>query len=232
MTKTRLRLGLILLGFLAAGLLPDPTRAQTPIDLELIMAVDVSGSVDGEEYALQMGGIASAFRDPEVLHVIETATRRGIAASVILWSSSEWQTIAVDWRWIRTRADAFAFAAAVERAPRESAGNTAIASAIDFAVRHFGRSGFEGARRVIDVSGDGISNDGPDTEPARDRAVVLGITINGLVIVENNLPARRFYRHSVIGGPGAVAMDARGFADFARVFRLKLLKEISGPGIS
>ncbi len=226
------RLGFLLFGWVLACSDPTIARAQTRIDLELIMAVDVSGSVDGEEYAMQMGGIAGAFRDPGILRAIETATPRGIAASVILWSSSEWQTVAVDWRLIRNRTDAFAFAAAVERAPRESTGNTAIASAIDFSVRHFGGNGFEGARRVIDISGDGISNDGPDTEPSRDRAVALGITINGLVIVENNLPARRFYRESVIGGPGAFAMDARGFADFAWVFRDKLRREISGPGIS
>lgn len=211
---------------------PGTAAAQRHVDLELIMAVDVSGSVDSEEYALQMGGIADAFRDPDIQGAIEIASPRGVAVSVVLWSSSEWQHVAVDWGYIVNAADADAFAAAVDAAPRAFDGNTAIGSAIDFSIRHFANNGFEGARRVIDVSGDGISNDGPDTAPARDRAVARGITINGLVIVENNLPARRFYRERVIGGPGAFVVDARGFADFGRVFKRKLLREISGPGLS
>jgi hypothetical protein len=226
------RCATLLFGFIVAIFHPGVSKAQETVDLELVLAVDVSGSVDGEEFALQMGGVAQAFRDPSVIQAIENATPRGIVVAVVLWSSSEWQAVAVDWRRVTGRDDAHAFAMAVEAAPREFSGNTAIASAIDFSVREFEGNGYEGARRVIDVSGDGISNDGPDTAPARDRAVERGITINGLVIVENNLPARKFYREEVIGGPGAFAMDARGFADFGRIFKRKLLKEISGPGIS
>jgi hypothetical protein len=224
--------GVLLFGILFVALWSGPSSAQERVDLELVLAVDVSGSVDGEEFALQMGGIAQAFRDPGVIQAIENATPRGLAVAVVLWSSSEWQHVSVDWWRVANRADARAFAAAVDAAPREFAGNTAIASAIDFSVRQFDGNGFEGARRVIDVSGDGISNDGPDTAPARDNAVEQGVTVNGLVIVENNLPARKFYREEVIGGPGAFTMNARGFADFGRVFKRKLLKEISGPGIS
>jgi hypothetical protein len=223
---------ILFFGLLVVVFFPNVSSAQRSVDLELVLAVDVSGSVDGGEYALQMGGIAQAFRDPAVIRSIETTARRGVAVVVVLWSSSEWQSVVVDWWHIVRRADAHDFATAVEEASREFTGNTAVASAIDFSVRQFDGNGFEGARRVIDVSGDGISNDGPDTAPARDRAVEQGITINGLVIVENNLPAKRFYRDKVIGGPGAFAMDAKGFADFGRVFLRKLLKEISGPGIS
>lgn len=232
MSWSGLRIGFLLPALFVAVFVPGISEAQRNVDLELIMAVDVSGSVDGEEYALQMGGIADAFRDPDIQGAIEVASPRGIAASVVLWSSSEWQFVAVDWTHIMNSDDARVFADAVDAARREYGGNTAIGSAIDFSIRHFDGNGFEGARRVIDVSGDGISNDGPDTAPARDRAVARGITINGLVIVENNLPARRFYRERVIGGPGAFVMDARGFADFGRVFKRKLLREISGPGLS
>lgn len=232
MIQVGLRRGFLFFGLVIAMHCPGLSRAQQSVDLELVLAVDVSGSVDGEEFALQMGGIARAFRDPGVIQAIEKATPRGIAVAVVLWSSSEWQTIVVDWWMIASREDADGFADAVELAPRESTGNTAIGSAIDFSARQFVGNGFEGSRRVIDVSGDGMSNDGPDTTPARDRAVERGITINGLVIVENNLPARKFYREKVIGGPGAFAMDARGFADFGRIFLRKLLREISGPGIS
>jgi hypothetical protein len=207
-------------------------QAREFVDLELVLAVDVSGSVDGEEYALQMGGIAQAFRDRQVISAITNAAPRGIAVALVLWSSSNAQTLGVAWHRIRTPAQARAFAAAVETTKRNSSGNTAIASAIDFAADLFDGNGLEGSRRVIDVSGDGISNDGPDTSPARDRAVERGITINGLVIVENNLPARKFYRDKVIGGPGAFAVSAGGFADFARAFLRKLLREIHGPGIS
>jgi hypothetical protein len=232
MSRDTLRRWFLVCGFVAATIFSGEARAQTYVDLELIMAVDVSGSVDGEEYALQMGGIAQAFRDPQVTEAIETAASRGVAVTVVLWSSSEWQSVAVDWRLITSRADALAFADAVDSAPRTFTGNTAIASAINFSVLWFNGNGYEGSRRVIDVSGDGISNDGPDTAPARDRAVEQGFTINGLVVVENNLPAKAFYRDKVIGGPGAFAMDARGFADFGRVFLRKLLREVRGPGIS
>jgi len=232
MSWSGLRIGFLLPALIVAVLVPGSEAAQRNVNLELIMAVDVSGSVDSEEYALQMGGIADAFRDPDIQGAIEVASPRGIAVSVVLWSSSEWQFVAVNWVHILNAEDAHVFADAVDAAPREYGGNTAIGSAIDFSIRHFAGNGFEGARRVIDVSGDGISNDGPDTAPARDRAVARGITINGLVIVENNLPARRFYRERVIGGPGAFVLDARGFADFGRVFKRKLLREISGPGLS
>lgn len=205
--------------------------SQDYVDLELVLAVDVSGSVDGEEYALQMGGIARAFRDPQVIEAI-SASARGMAVALVLWSSSESQIVGVPWHRIGTEAEARGFASAVEATPRGSSGNTAIASAIDFAAELFEINGLEGGRRVIDVSGDGISNDGPDTAPARDRAVARGITINGLVIVENNLPAKAFYRERVIGGPGAFADSARGFADFPRAFLRKLLREIHGSGIS
>lgn len=232
MIRAGLRYGVLCLGLIIVVFGSGVSRARESVDLELVLAVDVSGSVDGDEFALQMGGIAQAFRDPRVIQMIEKVTPRGVAVAVVLWSSSEWQFLAVDWRRIASGADARVFATVVDAAPREFTGNTAIASAIDFSVRQFTGNGYEGARRVIDVSGDGISNDGPDTAPARDRAVEQGITINGLVIVENNLPARKFYREKVIGGPGAFAMDARGFADFARVFLRKLLRELGGPGIS
>jgi hypothetical protein len=236
MKPAGLRHWFVLLALMAGLLVLVPFTSQVAareiVDLELVLAVDVSGSVDGEEYALLMGGIAQAFRNPEVIRVIETITPRGIAVVVVLWSSSEWQSVAVNWTHVRTKTDAWTFAAAVTKAPRESTGNTAIASAIDFAERELESNEYEGARQVIDVSGDGISNDGPDTAPARDRAVERGITINGLVIVENNLPAKSFYRRKVIGGPGAFAMDAHGFADFGRVFLRKLLRELSGAGIS
>jgi len=225
----------ILVAFSAAFLIhfPGPAaQSQALVDLELVLAVDVSGSVDDDEYALQMGGIANAFRSPVVLDAIRTFAPNGLAVAVTVWSSSDAQSVAVDWTLVSGQDDAAAFAELVEAAPRGSRGNTAIGSAIAHATRLFDGSGFEGRRQVIDISGDGISNDGPDIAPAREIALQRGITINGLVIVENNLVANRLYRREVVGGPGAFVIAAQGFKDFEQAFLRKLLREIQGLGIS
>lgn len=221
-------------GLLAWALLvfSDQAQSQEKVDLELVIAVDVSGSVDSEEYTLQMGGIAAAFREPQMFDAIRASTPNGIAVTVVLWSSSDEQNAVVGWRRVANPDQAVDFAAAVDGARRSSSGNTAIGSAISHATGLFLGNGFDGSRRVIDVSGDGISNDGPDIAPARDRALARGITINGLVIVEGNLVANRFYREQVVGGVGAFVVSARGFADFAEAFLRKLLREIRGPAIS
>jgi len=216
-------LALVLAGMLA------PARAATPVDLELVLAVDASASVSYDEFNLQMTGLARAFRDEAVIGAIESAAPRGIAVALIQWSGAGAQALAVDWALVRDGASARDFAARIDAAPRLVIGGaTAIGDAIARAQAAFDGNGYEGVRRVIDVSGDGASNRGTPPEIARDRALAAGITINGLAILDEEPKLDGYYARAVIGGTGAFVITADDFADFARAIRLKLILEATG----
>ena len=203
-----------------------PLRAMQ-VDLELVLAVDCSYSVSEAEFALQMGGIATAFRDPEVLEAIADATPRGVAVSLVQWSGRNQQRQVVPWTHVADAEAVKALADDIERTPRAvPEGPTGLGEAIDFSIRLLLGSGFEGARRVIDVSGDGRRNTGVDPAHARDRALALGITVNGLAIVNEDPALDAYYRARVIGGVNAFVLTATDYGDFARAMRLKLLTEI------
>ena len=203
--------------------------------LELLLAVDASTSVDAREFRLQRDGLAQAFVSEEVLRAIASAGPRGIAVALMEWAGPRQQEIVVDWTHITDETDARAFAARLRAAPRVVSGFTDIRTAIDVARIEIARNAFEGARKVIDVSGDGTASNGsPDA--ARDRALAQGMTINGLVIYSQeydlgdlaNMAILAHYRFRVIGGPGAFIEVAEDFEDFARAIRRKLLREIGG----
>lgn len=236
-----LRLSAMLVG-VAAGVMP--ALAQKPasnirVDLALILAVDASRSIDDFEYRLQRVGYARALRHPAVLRAITSGEHRRIALTYVEWSSHNQFEVLVPWRVIDGAASAARFAQALLAASRRLRGPTSISTAIDLGVAHFGDSGVRATRRAIDISGDGPNNRGRPSAAARDDAVRQGITINGLAIV-NDRPSRppwreeavdRHYRRSVIGGPGAFLIVVKGFGDFGRAVRLKLVREISGrPG--
>ena len=224
-----------ILAFLAVAVppaLPRPALAQQSVAVELVLAVDVSGSVDQVEYAIQIEGIAAAFRDPDVLEALATAGANGIAVCMILWSSHEHQRVSVPWTHVSDAATAGGFADRVQAVRREISGNTAIGSMLAWAARLFDGNGYDGGRRVIDVSGDGTSNDGIDTKSMRDFLVSQGITINGLAIGESEPGVFEYYREWVIGGPAAFLVRARGFFEFPQAIKRKLLNEIRGPAIS
>ena len=211
-------------------------RAQTPVALELVLAIDTSTSVDDGEFALQTEGLASAFRDPSVIKAIEGHAPDGIAVSLVHWSGRGLQKTSVGWSVLKTAADATALSRRISAAPRLLRGFTDIAGAIRFAQRHIAGNSYTGRRQVIDVSGDGSSNSGL-TRRARDEAVAAGITINGLVIHNEEYDLGELakinlvdhYRESVIGGPGAFLMIAKDFFDFRTAIRKKLVREITGP---
>lgn len=204
-------------------------RAATPVDLELVLAVDASASVSYDEFNLQMTGLARAFRDQAVISAIENAAPRGIAVSLIQWSGVGAQALAVDWALVRDGASARDFAARIDAAPRlVIGGGTAIGDAIARATAAFDGNGYEGARRAIDISGDGASNRGMPPALARDRALAAGITINGLAILDEEPGLDGYYARAVIGGIGAFVITADDFADFARAIRLKLILEATG----
>ncbi|MFO0842137.1 MAG: DUF1194 domain-containing protein [Gemmataceae bacterium] len=201
--------------------------ALVPVGLELSLLVDVSGSVSSTEFALQRGGYVNAFQNATIQNLI-TNTPGGIAVNFIYWSGPTEHTEAVGWTHVYDAATANAFAALVALTPRPYSGNTAPGSAINYAAPLFNSNDYDGARKVIDVSGDGAQNAGDNTAAARDAALAGGInTINGLPILgETGLLA--WYQNNIQGGTGSFTEPAASFADFADAVNKKLFREISG----
>ena len=219
--------------------LAAPTCAQAPlrVDLELVLAIDVSGSVDPEEAALQRDGYLKALVDPQVLRAISGGERKRIAITYFEWASATYQRLVVDWMVIGDEASADAFIKKLAAAPISTERWTSISGAVDFAMQRFAASPYRGARRIIDISGDGRNNNGRSLADARAEALAQGIIINGLPIVNDRptrwgTPAERdldlYYRDHVIGGPGSFYIVAEGFESFANAIRTKLVREIAG----
>ena len=224
---------LLALAPLARGQAADPI----PVDLELVLAVDISGSIDPEEAQLQRDGYVAALTDPAFLKAIEGGFLGRIAATYIEYAGAEVSVTVANWAVIEDERSARSFAATIARAPVHTALWTSIRNAIEFALPQFGSNGFQGTRRVIDISGDGPNNKGGLVTIARDRAIAQGVTINGLPIVNDRpspfgWPAMPdvdlYYGNCVIGGPGAFYIVANSFADFGRAIRKKLILEIAG----
>jgi len=201
-------------------------RIDTPVDLELALAVDISRSIDEGEALLQRQGYVRAFRDPAVIQAIRSGVLRRIAVIYFEWAGMNLPEVVVGWTLIEDEASAFAFAATLDRIAPHAARRTSISRAIDFALPLFEGNGVEGTRRVIDVSGDGASNQGGAPAFARKRALAAGITINGLAIMNDEPKLDLYYLLGVIGGPGAFVEVANTIGDFARAMRVKLLREI------
>jgi hypothetical protein len=222
--------GAIGLGLPAAALGQD--AGSIAVDLELLLAVDTSGSVDAREFELQRRGLAEAFRAPDVIAALAAYAPAGVAVSLVQWSGRWQQVVALDWTPLRDAATAAAFGAAIGRMERGILGETAIADALGFAIDQLEGNRFAGARRVIDLSGDGVNNSGGAPDPVRDAAVALGITINGLAILNETPVLDFYYVDHVIGGPGAFMLVAKDYDDFAHAIRRKLLREIEGAGLA
>ncbi len=211
--------------------------AERAVDLELVLAVDVSGSIDIEEAVLQRQGYLQALRHPTVVEAIEQGRLGRIAVTYVEWAGDLFQRSVVDWQEISDARSAAAFADALERAAVTTELWTSISTAIDFAALKFETNGFRGTRRVIDLSGDGPNNRGDYVVEARDRALAKDIVINGLAII-NGRPGRYgypplpnldlYYEDCVIGGQNAFVVVADGFGDFGRAILRKMLLEIAG----
>lgn len=210
-------------------LLTRTARSQTPTSLQLVLAVDASGSVNMPRFVLQKDGYAAAFRDPAVQSAIRATSTGSIAAMMLQWTGPAMQTIAVDWTLVDGPPAAEAFATAIDAAPRELfGGGTSISGAIDFSANQFPRCPFQAERRTIDISGDGANNRGRRADLARDQAVAAGLVINGLPILELEPWLDSYYRDHVIGGDGSFLIAAATFEEFARAIRRKLITEIAG----
>ena len=211
-------------------------RAATPVDVELVLAVDVSRSVDGEEQELQFAGYEAAFRDRRLIEGIMGGPVGAIACTLFTWSDWNIQSVVVPWTRLDSPASAHGFADAIAAAPRRTWLYTSISGAMDFAVRQFGQ-GFEGTRRVVDISGDGVNNSGRPVAEAREEALAQGIVLNGLAVLDRQPspfaqnsglpPLDVYYREEVIGGPGAFLVVAEGFPAFAAAVRRKIIREIA-----
>jgi len=209
------------------------------VDLKLVLAADVSRSVDDREFALQREGYAAAFRDPRVMRAIRSGPLGRIAVCFFEWSGTESQKLVIDWTVIGDIESAGYFADRLMREPRSAANRTAIGAAIDTSVKLFDVTAVESERRVIDVSGDGTNTNGRPPILARDDAVAQDITINALVILspepmpwnpEHTHPPgglENYFKINVIGGPGAFTIVVEGFETFAEAVTNKLVKEIA-----
>lgn len=211
--------------------------APVAVDLELVLAVDVSRSVDPEEAALQRTGYVSAFRHPSVIDAIKHGPLGRIAVVYIEWGAYGNTNLVIDWTQIGDKESAEKFADKLQNSPRLVARRTSISGAMDISAALLSSNNFRGKRRVIDISGDGANNSGDLVDAARDRTVARGITINGLPILndrESPFGNRQiesldlYYRDCVIGGPGAFHIVAKDFKDFSRAVLRKLILEIAG----
>jgi hypothetical protein len=208
--------------------------ADTPVDLELILAVDVSRSMDPDEQQLQRDGYIAALTHPDVIAAVQSGARHRIALTYVEWAGPEIQRTVVDWREIDGAEAADAFAAALAQAPLEGYRGTAIADGLVFAATRFDGNGYAATRRVIDISGDGPNNMGMPVELAREAVVRKGVTINGLPIMVKQPGAFAaiadldvYYQDCVIGGAGAFLIVVRSPDQFAEAIRRKLVLEIA-----
>ena len=218
------------------SLLPAvPVRAAVPVDLLLVMAVDVSGSITPEEALLQRQGYRAAMTDPEVLAAITSGPRGAIAVAYIEWAAVDRQSLTIPWTRIAGSTDGGAWADRLDKSPQQSIRWTSLSGALTFSSQVLDESPFASSRRVIDVSGDGPNNSGPPPEPVRDRLVGQNVTINGLPIrnprytfgLAEGQTIEGYYRDSVIGGDGAFFILASDFSAFGQAIRRKLIQEIA-----
>ena len=202
--------------------------AQTNVDLQLVLAVDASGSVNDARFELQKQGYAAAFRHPRVLSAIRQGAQQSIAVTMTQWTGPSLQVQVVPWTLLKDQASALAFADAIEQAPRQLfSGGTSISGAIDHAMLLLPGSHFRGTKRVIDVSGDGSNNRGRPVTDARDDAVRAGVVINGLPILSLEPYLDRYYFDHVIGGSGSFMIPAESYEAFSDAVLRKLILEIA-----
>ena len=232
----------------AAGLaifalfLASPARSDDAVDAAVVLAADVSRSIDDGEFDLQRRGYAAAIVSPKLMDAIRSGPHAAIALAYVEWAGVGEQKVIVDWTIIRGPPDAEKFAAALANAPRAFLGRTAIGAAIDYSMGLFGESGVAADRKVIDVSGDGTSNQGRTATEARDAALQAGAVINGLAIFNKRAAAMggylalhtnppgglaQYYRDNVIGGAGSFVLPIDDFANFGDAMIRKLTAEIA-----
>ena len=224
-------------GCALAALLPGgAARAQTAVDVELVLAVDTSQSMDAGEHQLQRAGYVAALLHPDVLDAIASGIHGRVAITYVEWGGPYSQEVAVPWTLVEDQASAQGFAAALAARPLRTIRGTSISGALGFAAGLFEGNGFDGFRRVIDVSGDGPNSSGTPVVPARDAALEQGLVVNGLPIMLRepgyspwSIPDLDiYYADCVIGGPGSFVLPVDDPGELADAIRQKLVLEIAG----
>lgn len=206
-----------------------PAAAQQKVDLELILMVDASGSIDDDEFVLQRLGYAQALRNPRVMSAIRSGPLGRIALSYVEWSGPDLKVPIVPWTVLSDEASIERVAKRLEKEPRMLyGGGTAVGDAILYGAWSLSHNAFDGTRRVIDLSGDGPDRNGLPAAFGRDKAVAEGITVNGLPILGEFAGLDVFFLDNVIGGPGAFSIPARTFKDFDSAVLTKLIREVAG----
>lgn len=230
-----------LAGCIAAGLLgassaaAEQGAADVPVDVELVLAVDVSLSMSPMELDIQRDGYAAALRHEKVIAAIRDGVHGRIAVTYVEWAGDTTQHVIVPWRVISNASEADDFAAALTAEPPRSARRTSISGGLLFSAALFEDNGFRGMKRVIDISGDGPNNQGPEVASTRDRIVETGIVINGLPLMTNGGYATgydvkdldRYYAGCVIGGPGSFMIPVNDWSQFPEAIRRKLVLELA-----
>ena len=214
---------------LAVPWLSSPAAASGPqaVDVALVLAIDVSGSVNDERYQLQRDGYARAFSSDAVANAVRAGADQAIAVTLVEWSGSDHQSKVVGWSLIRDRGSALAFSGRLAKVERVYSDWTSLSGAIDYSVALLAKSGFAALRRVIDISGDGVNNAGRPVAAARAAALAAGITINGLPILTEYPELDAYYRANVIGGQDAFVIVAKDFSVFGNAILGKLVREIA-----
>ncbi len=198
------------------------------VDLALVIALDGSASVTFDEFGLMAGGLGRALRQPEVIAGLTGGPFGASMAAVLLWSGAEAQAVMIDWTRLSSEAEVVAFAQAVEDVPRTvRPGETAIGEALIASLKLLVHAPATSVRQVVDVAGDGRSNDGIPPGPVRDRMAAAGITINGLCVLHDEPDLLESYTAEVIGGPGAFALTCLDYASFAEAMARKLTREVA-----
>jgi len=220
-------------------LLSGAVRAAEQVDLLLVLASDVSRSVDTRKFQLQREGYAAALSNPRVIDAIRSGPHGRIAICFVEWSGATSQKLVIDWAIVSDAASARKIGDQMLELPRSFADRTSISAGIEFAMSQLEQAPYQAVRRTIDVAGDGTNNSGRDIATVRDEALAKGVTINGLVILsETPLPWNpehtnppggldEYYRRNVTGGPGAFVMVAENHNSFGQAIVKKMIAEIA-----
>jgi hypothetical protein len=208
------------------------------VDAELVLAADISLSMLPHELAIQRGGYAAALTDPRVIEAMLGGPNRRIALTYVEWAGVDDQRVVIPWSIIDSAATIANFANHIDKAPAPRTHRTSVSGALDFAAAMFDGNGIDSPIRIIDISGDGVNNQGGPVVVARDNAVASGITINGLVLMTDDGLLSSFeiadldvyYSQCVIGGPGAFSIAVDTWEQFADAVRRKLVREVAGIG--
>jgi hypothetical protein len=229
----------LVMAVVAAWISPAARADEGEVDVLLVLAADVSRSVDDKKFKLQREGYAAAIVDPRVVRAMTGGPKGRIAVVFIEWASEWEQRVVLDWTIIAGEQDARQVSGRMLEAARSYWGRTSISAAIDFSMQVLSRSPFPSGRRIIDISGDGTNNSGREVTSARDAAIAQGVTINGLAILSEVPLATNpththppggltaYYENNVIGGPGAFVLEAQSFEAFGQLLVSKLVKEIA-----